>query len=413
VTALTDIAHASRLRTAWSAVSKTGKNRSRDRLHDAHFLESSSGLDYETVASFRVRLDENLKAISSQLKSREYGFSPLRPVIVPKRDGKSRVICVPSVRDRIVQKVLLDFLCSKDVDRCRVKNSVSFGFVPGRGVKQAAQRAAALRNKKPWAYKADIQAFFDTLPRGRLEAELRRIVRHRTLHDLLIAAVHCEVSPQTAEQARELIAQGICEGVGVRQGMPLSPLFSNIVLRGFDAQIEKANLSMVRYADDLIIFASSRSQCEEVHEIVKAALEPLGLHVHEPGPETTKTVIYEPAAPAEFLGVAVELNNGIYCTRISKGQLEHLKRQVGRYAKPEFLEEQNLTLRRLVSAVDGTIAGYQGAYDFCENAAQAFEAMWDKRQQVIAAAMKNVLGIDVSQLDERGRWFLEYETHRR
>ncbi len=43
-------------------------------------------------------------------------------------------------------------------------------------------------------------------------------------------------------------------GVGVRQGMPLSPILANLVLSEFDGKIEKSGLKMVRYADDIAIF---------------------------------------------------------------------------------------------------------------------------------------------------------------
>lgn len=44
---------------------------------------------------------------------------------------------------------------------------------------------------------------------------------------------------------------------GVRQGMPLSPLFANFYLCDFDDLIKKAGLNCIRYADDLIFFSDS------------------------------------------------------------------------------------------------------------------------------------------------------------
>ena len=104
-----------------------------------------------------------------------YQYSPLRPALLPKPDNSYRVICVPTVRDRIVQRAVLNFLA--EGDKCRLLNDVSFGFVQGRGVKQAAQKARKTRNKKAWAYKTDITKFFDNVPRKTLKDIVKKKIR--------------------------------------------------------------------------------------------------------------------------------------------------------------------------------------------------------------------------------------------
>jgi RNA-directed DNA polymerase len=82
-----------------------------------------------------------------------YQFSMLRAVPIPKEHGRYRIICIPTVRDRIVQRAVNAYLAKGD--RCRLANEVSYGFIPNRSVEKAVKRAAELRREKKWAYKTD------------------------------------------------------------------------------------------------------------------------------------------------------------------------------------------------------------------------------------------------------------------
>ena len=77
---------------------------------------------------------------------------------------------------------------------------------------------------------------------------------------------------------------------GVPQGGPLSPVLSNIVLNNLDWELEKRNLRFARYADDSVIFVSSKAAGERVMKSLQRFLgESLRLTV-----DTQKSAVGRP-----------------------------------------------------------------------------------------------------------------------
>ncbi len=221
------------------------------------------------------------------------------------RSGKFRSICVPTVNDRIVQRATLNFLTAKY--GARLANQISYGFIKGRTVYDAAERACRLREKHGWAFKTDISAFFDTVDRRLLHDRIAHEIRHRSLHRLLIEAANCEIENPVGTQKKRLADLGIKEGLGIRQGMPLSPFFANLFLEPLDDGILKAGFHAVRYADDLLFFADSKEQCEAFEGFCKESLDRLNLTIPNTGPGS-KSVIVPPDEVVEFLGLGLRKN---------------------------------------------------------------------------------------------------------
>ena len=383
------------LRASWNTINRRTRRASRD----------VSGSDEESVNDFTRNADLFLRSISSDLRDSKYCFSRLRPVLIKKPNGKDRLICVPTVRDRIVQGALQEYL-SKD-NRYGLDNGVSFGFVRGQGVKKAARKAEQLRNQFPFAYKADISSFFDSISRDFLAGKIKKRITERSLHKILFAASHCEVEPTWGRKQKRIAALGIKIGWGVRQGMPLSPFFSNLVLRDFDATIIKKSINMVRYADDLIIFAKSKDECIAIDRLCRDELGKLGLTIHELGIES-KTGIYEPSETAEFLGVGIEKNASGYVLRVTDAQIENIKRELKKLADINELVDQNINLMGFVKRLSASIAGYEGSYDFCENSRALGDMLASVRVNILEILFTKGLGVKLERLTEKQRRFLGF-----
>jgi len=122
-TSLNAIASYATLDRAWRDLFKRSRPKSRNTL----------GIDDASINDFARDPKPRLRMISTQLKSGEFAFNRLRPHLVIKPDGKKyRLICVPTVNDRVVQRALLDFLTDKYGSR--FKNSISYGFIKGRSL---------------------------------------------------------------------------------------------------------------------------------------------------------------------------------------------------------------------------------------------------------------------------------------
>ena len=396
-TALRRVSSRESLERAWGTLLSRSTVRSR----------KSSGIDDETLTDFNRDPPAGCRRLSEQVRATgAYRFSSLRPHLIPKSGNKYRVICVPTVRDRIVQRAVSEFLATDD--RCGLANDVSFGFIPNRSVKKAAQRARCLRCNQPWAYKTDIASFFDSIPRDVLRDKIRLHVRDRSLHPLLIAASECEIQPSNPSQAKNIKKAGIKAGFGVRQGMPLSPFFANLVLKRFDKEIQSAGISMVRYADDLICFADSAAKCMAIHAAVSEALDREGLHVPPPG-TGSKTQTYAPADAAEFLGLELRQQNGDYLLEIPSSQTQRIRQRIIDFATIETLTKAGIDLSGFFRRLDGLIGGYSGAYAYAHNAKHFEVVLEDARREAIERLFVSGLGIDINKLPEQQQRFLGLE----
>ncbi|PFH20450.1 reverse transcriptase (RNA-dependent DNA polymerase) [Burkholderia sp. JKS000303] len=383
------------LRNTWLNLYSKSSPRSRN----------STGIDNVSINDFTADHKNHLIRLARRLRHREFQFSALRPHLIKKSNGKDRLICVPTVQDRIIQRALLDFLELRYSDR--LANKVSYGFVRKRGVKLAVHDACELRKKYPWVYKTDITSFFDSIDRADLERALKRSIRESSLYPILAEAIHCEIDSVNGSAKKRIAALGIRPDRGVRQGMPLSPFLSNLMLAQFDKEIERRSLHAVRYADDLIFLASSRHECEQLAIFCTEQLAPIGLTVPPVGLEKeSKSVIYEPGEPAEFLGVSLVPAADEYRLELTAKQIHGIRDELlGLGSIPELLARR-ITLAKLGSTLASRTHGYLAAYDMCHNVDSLERALEELQQKVLKKIYVDELKINIAGLNREARTFL-------
>ncbi|MCG8093631.1 MAG: reverse transcriptase/maturase family protein [Candidatus Thiodiazotropha endolucinida] len=391
--ALRNVASYHSLRLAWDQVLTNSNPRTRNARQSG-----------ESINEFSTRRDERLSSLRARmLSSSGYDFSSLRPVILPKSGGGNRIICVPSVEDRVVQRATLNYLT--DGDKCGIKNTISYGFIQDRGVKKAVTKACSLRAKNPWAYKTDIQKFFDRIDRERLKSEVRRHIKQRSLHQLVIRVIDCEIEKQNGSKEKKIYSAGIRKGKGIRQGMPLSPLLANLVLKKFDRKVETTGYKMLRYADDLIAFEESEEKCKIIHNFIEVELAKVGHNVPPPGPNS-KTVIYAPSGSAEYLGMGIVNNGTKYIPVITKEQKTKILQAMADSNTFEQLVISGITIGRLAQRLEATIAGYIAAYEPCKNLNDFINALDSNRSKIMTKIFEDGLGLSLSCLNDDQRAFL-------
>lgn len=340
--------------------------------------DSSPGIDGITPKQFFENLPKQIALIRSEVRD-GYSYSNLRGVSVPKKDPtKFRIICVPTLQDRVLQRALLRVLESKAL-QLGIANDVSFGFVKDRdGAKRgtSAARVAAIKHRKlkPWVFKTDISSFFDRIPRNELIDGFRKSFQLKSITHLIEGAIGCEVDDKDPRIRRVLADNGIEKGRGLRQGMPLSPILSNFLLRHFDRAFADHRHDLVRYADDLIVLASSREECCAIKALTIAELFKLGLELSE-----EKTEICAPHEPVEFLGMELGIKPGTsaYCLTISEKQVRKIREQFTNFHDVDFAIKEDLDLPKLLRRLENMKAGYRAAYRLADNF-DAFEQQLDQ-----------------------------------
>jgi hypothetical protein len=134
------------LRTAWSKVQDNA---------------GAPGIDGMTVDKFAQQDDRRLTELHVDLRNKTYRPQPVRRVHIPKSGGGSRPLGIPTVRDRIVQRALLQAL-EPIFDPVFSKHS--HGFRKGKGCAAALDVVdRAIRHGYTWVVDADIASFFDTV----------------------------------------------------------------------------------------------------------------------------------------------------------------------------------------------------------------------------------------------------------
>ena len=237
---------------------------------DTLATDASDGELQPSIVRFSGDAGRRLTELADALATGRYVPGDLTELHIPKADGTHRVLHIPQVIDRIVERALLKGL-NPLVDPHL--GCSSFGYRPGLGVIDAVQAVAQLRDEGcDWVLRADVHDCFPSVDVTRVLHLLSAFVEDaRVLQLVQSQLARCAVSPQ---KGRHVVP-------GLPQGSPLSPLFSNLVLTSLDDAIRRVGLPMVRYADDFAVPTHSRAAAEQALGVARVALKELTMTLSE------------------------------------------------------------------------------------------------------------------------------------
>jgi RNA-directed DNA polymerase len=232
----------------------------------------AAGVDGESLAAFEKDLKSNLYKVWNRMSSGSYFPPPVRLVEIPKDNGGTRPLGIPTVADRVAQtvvKMVLEPLVEPAF------HPDSYGYRPGKSALDAVGVARKRCWDADWVIDLDIKAFFDSLS-----------------HDLVERAVaHHTDSPWV----RLYIARWLCAPVqrpdgtleqrtrGTPQGGVVSPLLANLFLHyAFDSWMRRTfpHIQFERYADDAIVHCRSERQARAVLDAIRGRFAQCELELH-------------------------------------------------------------------------------------------------------------------------------------
>ncbi len=239
----------------------------------------SAGVDGVSLHAFEENLSDNLYKLWNRMASGSYFPAPVKRVFIPKADGRSRPLGIPTIADRVAQKVVKDYLEPKLES---VFSPNSFGYRPGRSAHQALEKARQMCRRYEWVIDLDIKGFFDTLDHELLMKAVRKHTQEKWV--LMYIERWLQAPVQTPEGELEPSRQGSPQG-GV-----ISPLLANLFLHyAFDRwmEINHPTVEFERYADDIVVHCATKEQAEQLLKQIRQRLAHVKLSLH---PEKTKVV---------------------------------------------------------------------------------------------------------------------------
>lgn len=291
--------------------------------------KGASGVDKVTIEEYEMELESNLEALQLKLREKTYRAKPVKRRYIPKDNGKTRPLGIPTVEDRIVQAAvrnIIEPIFEEEFLPC------SYGFRPEISAHMALDQVTDYLNQGyVYVVDADLQSYFDTIPHDKLIQRIRKRISDGSVLRLIREFL-------TAGVMEEQVYQETVEGAP--QGGVLSPLLSNIYLHQLDLLMTERGHRIVRFADDFIILCKSQKGAERVMRIAKRFLEgELGLTVHP----TKSKVVDSTKESFTFLGYEFYRN----IRRVDPKELRKFKDKV----KLKTRKNQTVDLEFLIKEV--------------------------------------------------------------
>jgi CRISP-associated protein Cas1 len=246
----------------------------------------AAGVDGMTVELFTGIAREQIRILQKQLQWEKYQANPAKGFYLSKKSGGKRLIGIPTVRDRIVQRALLQAIYPK-LDQ--TLSPVAYAYRPGYSTHLAVDHVMEFYQQQPaWVLKTDIQKFFDQLSWSLL-------LHH--LEQMKLAPILVRLIEQQLKSGIVIDRRPIHTNQGVLQGGVLSGALANLYLSEFDRRCLEAGLPLVRYGDDCLVVCPSWMAANRALTLMQGWLQDLYLTLQ---PE--KTQIFAPDESFIFLG---------------------------------------------------------------------------------------------------------------
>ncbi len=301
--------------------------------------KGAGGVDGMQTDALRDYLNASWQTLRKNILEGSYRPQAVRKVEIPKLQGGTRMLGIPTVIDRLLQQAISQWLSRKYEEEF---SNYSYGFREARNAHQAVLQAQTNLNEGyEWVIELDLEKFFD-----------------KVNHDKLMGLLAKKISDKrTLKLIRSYLNSGIMEeGVviprteGTSQGSPLSPLLSNIVLNELDKELEGRGHRFVRYADDCSVYVRSDKSAQRVMETITCYIErKLKLKVNH-----TKSKVSRPKE-STLLGFSFYRSKKGWEIRIASKSLKKIKEKMKEKTKRNDPSNAEEKIKKMEAVIRGWV----------------------------------------------------------
>jgi group II intron reverse transcriptase/maturase len=273
------------------------------------------GVDAVSLRRFARDWEAHLVELRESVLGNTYKPQRLRHLRFPKPSGGWRTISICTVRDRVLQRAVLNVLeaaLDQEFLDC------AFGYRPGRSTKGAVEQVLQYRDAGlKWVLDGDIEQFFESLDHALLLQFLREDVQDARVIALI------ELWLKTGQDGKRAL--------GTPLGMVISPLLSNLYLHRFDLALTRLGFHLVRYADDFVVLGATREEVEEARRFITWVLGYLRLRL---SPAKTRVVSFNEGF--DYLGVRFHRDTYTYVRQNKRVRVKGSPPPEWDYPPPEW-----------------------------------------------------------------------------
>lgn len=201
----------------------------------------ATGLDNVNYVTYKKREDAYLNNIREDIFAGKYKFVRYKEkLIVKSRNAYPRCISIPTLKDKLTHKIILETLKEYYPSKARTK-------LPQECIKEIREELD--KGKYTFFIKLDLSNFYGKLNHRLLNGQLKTVVKDKLLLNLVLSAI---TTPTFPEQEKEVI--------GVPQGLSISNILAHIYMQDFDSLTMEGDFFMIRYVDDILILCHQDNQ---------------------------------------------------------------------------------------------------------------------------------------------------------
>lgn len=247
--------------------------------------DGAPGVDGQSAKEYAKNLESNLQTLLNRAKSGSYRAPAVRRVHIPKGDGSTRPLGIPTFEDKVLQRaiaMLMEAVYEQDFLDC------SYGFRPGRNAHQALGklRDTLMDMGGGWIVEVDIRKYFDTIDHKQLNAMLDKRIGDGVVRRLIGKWLNAGVMEEGEYKRSDS---------GTPQGGVISPILANVYLHEildmwFENEVKpklRGKAELIRFADDFVIAFKDADDARRVYEVLPKRFERYGLELH---PEKTRLI---------------------------------------------------------------------------------------------------------------------------